>query len=192
MSRQVSANVRYLLWRKGVPREQWEGWLASRTSLPAPTLKALMTGHLADEQVTPEVLRDVARAFEHGDEGESLRFADLAQDGGSVLLENLKFLFESLGHGGKKTVAAELSIDPTTVSRWLSGAYEPQAPSLRQIVTFFGLPPETDLRETPVFLSVEPVAVSERRRWLHSRIDALAPDEFRELYPALRRMLEDR
>jgi hypothetical protein len=39
---------------------------------------------------------------------------------------------------------------------------------------------------------VEPVAATERRRWLHARIEALSPDEFRELYPALRRMLGDR
>ena len=192
MSHQVSTNTRYLLWRKGVLRDQWEGWLVSRTSLGVGMAKSLVAGRLPDEQLSTEALRDVARAFEHADDGESLRFGDLAREGCNVLLENLRFLFESLGHGGKKVVAAELSIDPTTVSRWLSGAYEPQGPSLRQIVGFFGLPPDTDLREAPVFLSVEPVAATERRRWLHARIEALSPDEFRELYPALRRMLGDR
>lgn len=191
--RQVSTNVRYLLWRKGLARDQWEVWLSTRTTtLRGSPSKALVAGQMLDEQVTSDVLRDLARVFELGDDGESIRFGDLVGDGTHVLVENLRFLFDALGHGGKKQVAAELSIDPTTVSRWLSGAFEPQGPSLRQLVAYFGLPPDTDLRETPIFLSVEPVAATERRRWLHGRIDALSPDEFRELYPALRRMLGER
>jgi hypothetical protein len=43
-----------------------------------------------------------------------------------------------------------------------------------------------------VFLSVEPVALKDRRRWLHTRLDALNPDELRDLYPALRRLLDGR
>jgi hypothetical protein len=191
-SRQVSTNVRYLLWRKGVPRNQWEAWLSARTTFGGSLSRALVAGLLPDEQVTTEALKDLARVFDQADEGESIRFGNLVGDGTQVLVENLRFLFDALGHGGKKHVAAELSIDPTTVSRWLSGAFEPQGPSLRQLVTYFGLSPNIDLRETPIFLSIEPVAVAERRRWLHARIDALSPEEFRELYPALRRMLEER
>ena len=44
----------------------------------------------------------------------------------------------------------------------------------------------------PVFLSAEPVAVLERRKLIRERIDVLSEKEFRELYPALRRLLEER
>jgi transcriptional regulator with XRE-family HTH domain len=192
MNRQVSLNIRYLLWRKGLPRQQWESWLTSHTKLPLTTSTRLVGGRLADDQVEEKLLDELARAFGHEDAGETLRYTDLPREGCNVLLENLKFLFGSVGHGGKKALAADLSVDPTTVSRWLSGSYEPQGSSLRQLVAYFGLPPETDLRETAVFLSVEPVAATERRRWIHARIDLLSSEEFRDLYPAFRRMLGER
>jgi transcriptional regulator with XRE-family HTH domain len=125
------------------------------------------------------------------DKGKSLRFADLVSDSCNVLVENLKFLFDTLGRGGKKSVAEELGVAQTTVSRWLNGSYEPQAYNLRQMIIYFGLRPDTDLRETPVFLSVEPVALTERRNWLHSRLNALSSADLRDLYPALRRLLEE-
>ena len=189
MSHQVSTNVRYLLWRRGTPREQWEAWLSARTSLSSSLSRLVVSGQMLDEQVTSDALRSLARVFDCADDGESIRFGDLVGEATNILVENLRYLFKDLGRGGKKQLAAELSIDPTTVSRWLSGAFEPQGPSLRQLVAYFGLPPDTDLRKTPIFLSVEPVAAIDRKRWLHTRIDALSPDEFRELYPALRRML---
>jgi transcriptional regulator with XRE-family HTH domain len=189
MSHQVSTNVRYLLWRRGTPREQWEAWLSARTSLSSSLSRLVVSGQMLDEQVTSDALRSLARVFDCADDGESIRLDDLVGEATNILVENLRYLFKDLGRGGKKQLAAELSIDPTTVSRWLSGAFEPQGPSLRQLVAYFGLPPDTDLRKTPIFLSVEPVAAIDRKRWLHARIDALSPDEFRELYPALRRML---
>jgi transcriptional regulator with XRE-family HTH domain len=108
------------------------------------------------------------------------------------LAENLRFLFSGLGHGGKKSLASKLGIDPTTVSRWLSGAYEPQPASLSQLVSEFGLPSGTNLEEDPVFLSIEPVSLIERREWINKRINVLSSDELRELFPALRRLLEER
>jgi transcriptional regulator with XRE-family HTH domain len=192
MSHQVSVNTRYLLWRQRVPREQWADWLGGRSSLPPALIKELLSGRLADERVSSDDLVELARALGQADQGESLRFADMPHEGSDVLRENLRFLFEGLGHGSKKEVARKLSVDPTTVSRWLGGAYEPQGPSLRQLASIFGLPPDTDLREAPIFLSNEPVAAGERRQWVHARLEDLAYDEFLELYPALRRMLGDR
>lgn len=192
MSSQVSQNVRYLLWRKKVPREQWQSWLVGHTSLDQTVARTLIGGTLADDRISPDQLRDLARAFELEDEGETLRFGDLVRNGTNTLQENLRFLFDSLGFGGKKVLAADLGIDPTTVSRWLNGTYEPQSPTLHHLVSRFGLPPETDLREDPIFLSAEPISYVERRRWLQKRIEALTPAEFRDLYPALRRMLGER
>jgi transcriptional regulator with XRE-family HTH domain len=149
-------------------------------------------GSLPDAEISSGHLHALAEALGFEVEVESLRFANLPRDRGHVLSENLRFLFSTLGHGGKKAIASELGIDPTTVSRWLSGAYEPQLASLRQLVSHFGLPADTDLQEDPIFLSAEPVSAIERRTWLHERINALSRNELRELFPALLRILEER
>jgi transcriptional regulator with XRE-family HTH domain len=127
-----------------------------------------------------------------GDEPDNLRHAGYALDGCNVLVENLRYLLNSLGRGGKKVLAGELGVDPTTISRWLNGSFIPQTSTLRQLISHFGLPPHTDLQEDPIFLSAEPISATERRNWLHGRIANLPPDELRALYPALRRLLEDR
>jgi len=145
---------------------------------------------MRDAEISAPLMRTLADALEVDEE--NLRFADLPRDRGNVLSENLRLLFSTLGHGGKKAIALELGIDPTTISRWLSGAYEPQLASLRQLVSYFGLPPDTDIQEDPIFLSVEPISVIERRNWLHGRVNALSSNELRELFPALVRILEER
>jgi transcriptional regulator with XRE-family HTH domain len=149
----------------------------------------LVRGTLLDVEISSGQLRALAEAL--GFDEENLRFADLPRDRGNALSENIRFFFSSLQHGGKKSLASKLGIDPTTVSRWLSGNFEPQPASLRHLVSEFGLPSGTNLLEDPVFLSAEPVSVIERKQWLNERINALSSDELRELFPALRRLLEE-
>jgi transcriptional regulator with XRE-family HTH domain len=151
----------------------------------------LVTGELEDARLTDTQLSDLAAAL-HLDDAEGLRFSDMVHEHAIVLKENLNYLFGSLEHGRKKILAKEMGVDPTTISRWLNGAYPPQTPSLGRLVSCFGLPEGTNLREDPVFLSAEPVAVLERRKLIRDAIDALSEKEFRELYPALRRLLEER
>jgi transcriptional regulator with XRE-family HTH domain len=190
MISQVSINVRFLLWSRKIARTEWEAWLATRVHLPPDVCGRLVRGTLSDAEISSDQIRTLADGLEVDEE--NLRFADLPRDRGNVLSENLHYLFGALGHGGKKAIASKLGIDPTTVSRWLSGAYEPQPTSLRQLASHFGLPSGTDLLEDPVFLSVEPISTSERKLWLSKRISALSADELRELFPALRRLLEER
>lgn len=191
MEHQISQNVRFLLWKKR-PRDQWRGWLGGRSSLSKLAVNRLIRGQTDDTTVSLEDLQELARALEFEDELEKLRFSDLAGEGVNVLVENLRFLFDSLGRGGKKVVAMELGVDPTTISRWLCATCEPHPGSMHQLVAYFGLPAGTDLREEPVFLSAEPVLLTEQKKWVHDRVLALGAKEFRELYPALRRMLEER
>jgi hypothetical protein len=176
-----------------VPPEEWHTWLLSHTSLTPPICKGLVTGRLLDAHIADDDLCELARALEFSADADAdaLRFSDLCREGCNVLLQNLEHLFGSLSRGGKKAVAAQLSIDPTTVSRWLGGTCEPHASSLRQLTSYFGLPADTDLRDTPIFLSADPVTVTERRRWLHAQVDAMNPEDLRDLYPALRRLLEE-
>jgi transcriptional regulator with XRE-family HTH domain len=192
MSHQVSLNIRFLLWKRKVARGHWTAWLSERTSLSREFISDLVDGELEDATVEDKDPRlgALAAAFDI-DDPETLRF-DLVRERTDVLVENLRYLIGSLEHGGKKDLARKIGIDPTTVSRWLNGAYPPQTPSLGRLVSYFGLPEGTNLREDAVFLSAAPIALLERRKLIRDRIDTLPEKTFRELYPALRRLLEER
>jgi transcriptional regulator with XRE-family HTH domain len=187
-SHQISQNARFLLWRQGVPTQEWTSWLCRVPNLSRPVISGLVSGELDDAAVSEEQLAAVAEGFGLG-EVEELRYSDFAKERADVLQENLRYLFGSVEHGGKKALARALEIDPTTISRWLNGSYPPQGPTLGRLVSHFGLPEGTDLRKDPVFLSAEPLASLERRRLIRSAVDALSEREFRELYPALKRLL---
>ncbi len=189
MANNISQNVRFLLWRKKLQPDEWSIWLSQRTGIPIATLAGLFRGDIADDRVS-DYVAPLAQALEC--DVEELRFSSLASERCNILQENLRCLFRSLKRGGKRALANELKIDPTTISRWLNGSSPPQGPSLRNLVSYFGLPPETDLREDTVFLSSEPLALLERRKLIRERIDTLPAAEFRELYPALKRLLEER
>lgn len=189
MSIRISNNLRFALWRQGIPRTQWITWVAARCELGSPLVRAVVDGSAPDDQVGETECSQLARAIGMAAEAETLRFADMVGADCDVLRENLAYLMNALGHGGKKALAAKLSVDPTTISRWLNGASQPSEATLRQLATHFGVPAGTDLRSDPVFLSLEPVALSERKQWLVSRLESLSADELRDLYPALRRML---
>jgi transcriptional regulator with XRE-family HTH domain len=148
---------------------------------------------IADEELPLGQLKELSRAFENlADDGSDLRFTDLLTSSGrNLLAENLKFLFDDLERGGKKKLAEFFDVDPTTISRWLAGASEPQGPGLRRLVSYFNLPMDTDLRRDAIFLSLEPVSSVAKRHWVRDRLDNISEKDLQELYPALRRMLEE-
>lgn len=195
MSRNVSLNVRFALWSRDRElrrddRRRWIEWLATRSGLPHQFCRDLLLGRVPDEAVTAAQLESLARALELPDDGAGLRFEDpLART--KVLQANLRFLFNQLEHGRKKAAAASLGIAQTTISRWLSGATEPEGPNLEKLVSHFQLPWGTDLRKDPIFLSLEPVSSQAKRHWVRDRLDKVSEQDLQDLYPALRRMLDD-
>lgn len=192
MSCHISTNVRYLLWRRGVDRSEWANELAEKTGIPKDRIRSFLVGDIDDAALGADELAMIAEVVGLGDEPDNLRHAGYAFADADILTENLKYLLNSLEHGKKKDLARAIGVDPTTLSRWLNGSVVPQRSNLRQLVFHFGLHHDTNLVEDPIFLSVEPVSATERRKWLHERIDKLRPDELSELYPALRRLLEER
>ncbi len=152
----------------------------------------LVTPGLADETIALDQLSELARALGLDEDPSELRFRDfLTNSGRNVLAENLSFLFNDLERGSKKKLADSWRIDPTTISRWLNGTSEPQGPGLRHIVSHFGLPPDTNLRIDPVFLSLDPVSVMAKRNWVRDHLEKLSEQDLQQLYPALRRLLGD-
>ncbi len=194
---QISKNVRFLLWKDGATPDQWPKHLRARLvrSLGSyywsgPSGDIALRRLLAGAQLDDQEIEDVARSFEISEE--ELRSADFLQDAGTdVLHENLRQLVGSLEHGGKKRLALELGLDPTTISRWLAAKNRPPSPTLRHLVHYFGLPTGTDLTTEPIFLSPDPLSIVERKEWLRDRIDAMDADDLREIYPALQRLLDE-
>jgi len=193
MDHQVSQNVRFLLFQRGCAREQWVPWLESHTSIAPSKLAALVGSRLDDSLIGEPDLQHLATAFGLPADAAELRFADLLGESQlNVLAENLRYLLESCPRGGKKQLAEALQVTPTTVSRWLSKATGISSGQLNKLNQYFGLSPQTDLRSYPLFLDVEPAAVSQRRKWALSQLEGLPDDAFQSLYPALKRLLEDR
>jgi len=188
----VSLNVRFLLWNRDIPKVNWARWLMARVAWDEPKARQFLAGQLGDDQLTTHELSDLSSELGLPVDGSELRFEDLAGAQDSLLQDNLNYLFAGLEHGKKKDLAQKLGVSPTTISRWLSGKFEPRESMLNQLVLYFGLSAETDLRRTPVFLSMEPVTQIERRAWLLRQIKGMGQRQLNELYPALRLMLGGR
>jgi transcriptional regulator with XRE-family HTH domain len=110
-------------------------------------------------------------------------------EGTNILEENLSHVFEHAEHGEKGKTAGELGVHRATVSAWLSGRQRPRGAPLDKLAIRLGLRRGEDLETTPLFLSMEPISASQRRAWLHERIDALSDRTLAELFPALKRLL---
>lgn len=188
----LSRNTRFLLWKQEIPREQWGTWLEARLGWSATRIKQLVRGQLDDSRLGYEEVSELSGLLGMNADEQDLRYRDLVEERCDILLENLTYLFDSLERGGKKLLAEALSVDPTTVSRWLNGSFAPSKPTLTSLSNYFGLPLGTDLTKDPVFISVDPIAEAEQRQWVATHLNDLSSDEFRLLYPAFRRLLEDR
>ena len=120
---------------------------------------------------------------------EELMQANLLE-GIDVLNRNLEHLFGTVLHGAQKRVAESLGVDTTTVSRWAAGKLAPNQTNLTRIARFFGIPGDIDLKSEPIFLSLDPPSVTEKREWLVKAVQSLGEREVVEYYPALRKLLK--
>ncbi|MDP9438698.1 MAG: hypothetical protein M3P49_08130, partial [Actinomycetota bacterium] len=75
---------------------------------------------------------------------------------------------------------------------WHGGEHKPKQNNLSRLSGYFGLPGGTELRSDPLFLSPDPIGEAEQREWLVGRINNLGSDTLRELFPELKRILENR
>jgi transcriptional regulator with XRE-family HTH domain len=182
---QISRNIRYLLWRDGVPPDQWVKVLIKRLGWGDAVVRALLRG----EPVDLAQIRQLSILFDRTEEQLSLEDLVITEST-DILHQNLMFLMQGTPHGLKKELAEKLGVGQNTVSRWLGGKHHPPSDKLDAIARFFGLQVEVDLSSTPLFLSSEPISVIQRKTWLHERLDELSTRELAELYPALKRLLE--
>lgn len=182
----VAKNIRYLLWKEGEERKNWEtrlsAWLGCSLERAVDLLEEDGESLTAKEG---EIL-----AQKTGLKIEELSGDLLAVHGVDVYTENIRHLINTLPHGQKKKFAAKLGIDVTTVSRWLNGAQRPTKTKLKKICNFFGLPPEANLEADAVFLWTGPIGESQIKNWISDKIERLDEKTLREIFPALRRLLK--
>jgi len=182
----LSQNIRYLLWKKGVDRFEWPAKFAEVVGCAEDAAENLLSGGcaiLGDKEL--KALANFA-----GVEQLDLTSKDLLVSADLNLFhENLSFLIDLLPHGEKQHFAQELGVDATTISRWKSGAQRPTKNKLKMVRNYFGVEDDVILEETPLFLSVWPIGVFGTKRWLHRRIEKLDKGAIRLLYPALKRLL---
>ncbi len=183
----TAENLRYLLWKRGIKREQWIEEMIRLTGCDGRRAESLLLG---GETLTPDEQRQIVANTPWSEE--DLQYSRLVeQEGASVLAENLKYLLDSLEHGKKKRLAEELEVSPVTVSRWASGEQLPQRDRFARIGRFFELEEGKDLEQDPLFLSLLPISYQMRRTWLHQRIDQLHQSTLHRLFPALERLFRD-
>ena len=182
----LARNIRYLLWKEGADRKDWQPKLAEWLGCPLQRSEDLLEGE--GEDLTSKEKKALEKAT--GLAPEELSGDLLEKHDGDILVENIRHLIDSLPHGQKKEFAAKLGVDVTTVSRWIGGAQHPTKKKLEEIGKYFGLPSGTDLDSEPIFLWTEPISESQMKSWLMEQIPHIDGKTLREVFPALRRLLK--
>lgn len=182
----LKRNIGYLLWKEGADRKDWPSQLAKWLGCPLRRAEDLLEGE--GEDLTPKEIKALEKATGHA--LEELSGDLLEKYGGDILVENIRYLINGLPHGQKKEFAAKLGIDVTTVSRWIAGAQRPTKKKSELIGKYFGLPAGTDLHSEAIFLWTEPISESQMKSWITENIQKADGKTLKEIFPALRRMLE--
>ena len=180
----IPQNLRCLLWRSGVSQDQWPAQLAQWCACDVARATAMLQGQ---EELTEPETEAVATAT--GVQTKEWLSGNLL-DGVDVLTENLKFLLDSLEHGGKNRLADSLGVTPGTVYKWCGGFQPPKKRHSQAILAFFGLDPLLDLTTQALFLSMEPIGSRAKREWLMSRLKGIDEQALEAYFPALKKILD--
>jgi len=191
-----SENIRYLLLQKSRKknpearaievRDSWLSMLARRLDNDRTAANELLYGTRSSNS---EEIEELAAYFR--EEPELLRNGRLIPEE-KILKDNVLFLFECLEHGKQKEFAQRLEVNSSTVQRWKSGDSSPSKPKQEKLKQVFGLPSTLDLSDHPLFLDLDPISRSQRIEWLCGRVRAMDQDDLNSLFPALKKLLEDK
>lgn len=181
---QTAENLRYLLWRLGIDRNEWASHLAGWARCTERRAEELLQGAKLETQEQERI----ARAADVREE--ELQYARLVE-AEDILLQNLRHLLDSLEHGQKGLLAGAVGVHYTTISRWYRGDQSPTREHLDAVRRFFGLARDTDLRSEALFLSLTPISDLERRTWLIRRIEEADPETLEKYFPTFRQLLGD-
>ena len=179
-----SANLRYLLWRCRTDREQWVSEIVGWLDISPARATGLLTGAIPSQREVDNLSESL------GVTSEELRFTSFVDElGNDLFIENLRYLADGVEHGEKREIAKELGVHATSLSRWLAGTHRPDKRYRAMLANYFGLQSETELTNTPLFLSLLPVSEHDKKVWLRTKINDLDQRNLNNLFPALFKLL---
>lgn len=108
-----------------------------------------------------------------------------------VLKENLKYLLKALPRGERKKLAVALDLTQSQLSRWVTTEVRPERINLRRLVRYFGLDPDLELSQEPLFLSTGPVGGYAQKQWLIRRIQAASPERIVKHFATMEIIFQD-
>lgn len=184
----LSLNIKYLLWKDGIPKHSWVrtvgGWLNDAQ---------VAHGLLQDREVRLSRRQLETLASELATDAHSLVYEDLIANAGIDLVRtNVAYLVDEAGHGSKARLAEAIGCNPTTVSRWFAtGGQETSIPRTKwaRIASHFGLGDPDMLASPGLFLSLYPASSTSKRKALLDGLSKLPEQLLIELYPALAKLI---
>jgi hypothetical protein len=113
----------------------------------------------------------------------------------SIWQENIIFLLDRLEHGEKSKLIENLKekspkFSNANFSKWEERKHIPNTKYKNIIHHFFNLPNQIDLEKEPLFLSIDPIRIQEKKSWLCQKIQELPEQKVRDFFPALKCLLE--
>jgi transcriptional regulator with XRE-family HTH domain len=167
---QVTKNLRYRLYGETHDYSKWEEILSKRAGISLYRAQFLIGG----EPPTDEEIQKLADWC--GVSSDDLCSAPIhPADAEGILRENMKFLMESLPHGGKTALAKALKMTGPQISRWASGEHLPHQSNIENLKDYFGISPRVDLRADPIFLTNAPIHGEAKREYLLKQIQEAPP-----------------
>ena len=185
--RYTTENLRYVLWNKDVKREEWVATLALWLQCDHDRAEDLLHNN---RRLDPDEIESLIKAIYFVERDfESRRLIE--EDTMDIPLMNVRYLLDSLKRGERKTLAKSLGVHEVTISRWYAGSQIPTTRHYQALGEFFGLDRNLDIQTEPIFLALEPVTVTDRKKWLQERIEKMETTFFRELFPVLKRLFQE-
>jgi transcriptional regulator with XRE-family HTH domain len=174
-----------LAWKEESNPDRWVNLLRKKAGLTEKAAKATLDG----AQLTGKDRAAIIEGFGiDGDELGTARLFGLSSE--EILIENIRYLINSLPKGEKQTMAGAVQVAKESVSRWATGKNPPSPQNIQQILQYLKLDPGVNLYEVPLFLSLRPIGHFAQREWLQKQVASLPSEELSKLFPALEKMFD--
>ena len=182
---QVIKNLRYRLFQESKDTSRWDRLAADQLGIAIYKVRQVIQG---EEKPSSKELERIAEWCGRSvdDIGSAPTYPS---DKDGMQKENLKFLLESLPHGGKKKAAKVLGVRPEQVSRWKTGRQPPNKGNVKDLLKYFSLGPDLDLGTVPLFLINYPIHAEAKKDWLIGRLQEMPPDKLEPHFTSIRKLI---
>lgn len=120
-----------------------------------------------------------------------LLFPDLSETAEEELMDlNIQYLIHSIPYGQQRHFVESIGMNPSTLSRWKKQKTKPDTYAKEQIANYFGFQSPKELMLSFLFLGIEPFTDAHKKIYCQNQIDQMDNEAFREIYPALSKLLK--